>query len=582
MNKFPHSFNINDMKIKHKLVLIIIAMSAIISIVTLLNYRYTIKEYNKLLYNQTANSLSFFSDELTYQLENMESVSSYIAYDSSFQKSLDTFNSMPFSSLTAQKSKNDILEIFNRYYTPDMVHITLISENERSLWWGKSALNESTDTLNVLLQSCDDANGRLIWRPSTNSANILCARRILQVNHLSLKSMGYLIIQIDLNDIVQSLLRSRYSNGQQFELFISSKERLIYSTDNENDLLSYQALSSTKDSYAIKKIGKSRMFITFSKLPLHSIDWNISLAVPYDDIFRSLNRLVPFFQCSLLLAILIAVVLSGKIVKNISFQFNTLMGKMNHIKQEGIMDLSATSALPIDSQDEITILNTYFDQMVIELRQLIEESYIKQLLIAQSELKSLEQQVNPHFLYNTINTINWLAKKAGVKDISIIADSLSNLLHNSLNNGQTLIPLQTELDIVTSYITIQQIRFEDLVVDTNIDYTILQTIIPKMAIQPLIENAIFYSQEEVQEQYLIRLTIQRRIASVFIQIENSGSKIDEDILEHIKNQTVKPKGNGISLLNIDSRLRILYGDSYHLNFTNINDMAVVWFEIPIN
>ena len=590
----PVNHLFNNMKLKRKLILIIAVVSATISIFTGFGFSYVISQYNRLLYSQTANSLSFFSDELTYQLESIESVSSYIGLDSTFQDNLNTFNTMPHTELSAQKARTGMTDMFNRYYTPDMIHITILTDSGSALWWGKSALNETKENKEALLKECDEAEGQAVWRSTTDGSGILCARKILQVKNLSLKPMGYLIIEMDLNRIIDRLSRSRYAGGQQFQIFISAKDRLIYPADNERYVALYKALYSTGSSYAIKNVAGSRMFITYAKLPLRAADWNISLAVPYDNIFHSLNRLVPVFILSLITAVLIASALAGNIVSNISRQFHLLMGKMERVRQEGVMGetagtnltvkpfQTADSSLLTTSQDEMTVLNTYFDQMVVELKKLIEESYVKELLITQAELKSLEQQVNPHFLYNTLNSINWLAKKAGAKDISVIAESLGNMLQNTLSSRQTVIALEKELEIVSSYVKIQQIRFDDLVVEYDIDSSVLQAEIPKMTIQPLVENGILHSQEEPQDEYTIRLSIQRLPDSgdIEIRVANSGSHIDEEILEHIKNHTVTPKGNGVGLLNIDSRLRIVFGDNYHLHFENSGDMAIVWFLIP--
>ena len=597
MNSFFHAFHLNNMKLKHKLILIIAVVSIVISAFTVFGFSYAISQYNKLLYSQTANSLSFFSDELTYRLENIETASTYIAFDSIFQDSLNELNASPKWTLSAQEAKSDIIDIFNRSYTSDMVHITVLTNTATSLWWGKSAINESEANMEELLSACDAANGQIVWTVSDSKSEILCARKILQVKNLSLKPMGYLIIQMDLEDMVHALLKSRYAGGKQFQIFISSKNQLIYPADNENYASYYKSLSSSDTSYAIEKIGGSRMFITFARLPLKNTNWNISMGVPYDNIFHSLRMLVPLFVFSLLLAVFIASALAGYIVKNISKQFHILVGKMDRVNLEGIMENDVVSALPTTSQDEMTVLNSYFDQMIVELKKLIEESYVKQLLITQAELKALEQQVNPHFLYNTLNSVNWLAKKAGAKDISTIAESLGSMLQNTLSGGQTVITLEKELEIVSCYVKIQQIRFDDLVVVNEIDSTVLQAQLPKMTIQPLIENAILHSQEEPQDEYLIRLRIKRagRAESgktaerqtenpgevIVIRVENSGSYIDEDILEHIRDHTVTPKGNGIGLANIDSRLRIVFGEAYCLHFENKNNMAVVWFEIPI-
>lgn len=575
------SKHLNNMKLKDKLVLIIIVVATVISAFMAISFQYTIREYNKLLYAQTANSLSFFSDELMYQFDSIETAASYITFDSSFQTALEEFNQLSFSSLAGQKAKKEITDVLNRYYTYNMVHISVIPENGQTLWWGKSILDEPEEIMNTLYKRCDSKNGAVIWIPSSKSNEILCARRILKVENLSLKPMGYLVIQLDLKDITDSLLSSRYANGQQFELFITGDEQVIYPADYDN-LNNYYPVLSSQKNYSIEKIRNNRMFITFSKLPLTGSDWHISLAIPYDNIFYSLRRLVPIFIVSLLIALFISTAIAGRIVKNISYQFNTLVKKMKLVKMEGVMQTVPSPTNSGESQDEFTLLNSYFDQMVVELKGLIEENYIKQLLITQAELKALEQQVNPHFLYNTLNSINWLAKKSDTKSISVIVESLGVMLHSTLSNGKMIIPLEKELDIVSSYIKIQQIRFEDLRFETDIDTSLFDIGIPKMIIQPLIENAIIHSQEEPQEQYIIQLSIRQTTGCIRIQVENSGSRIDVNILEHLKNETVKPKGNGIGLMNIDARLRLIYGEEYHLHFDNKNDMAIVWFEIPLS
>ena len=578
-------FFFSGMKLKHKLILIIAVVSAVISGFIALGFIYVIQQYNKLLYTQTANSLSFFFEEITYQTQRVEDLSSYITYDAVFQSNLQIFNRSSWSSLTAQKARTEIMAILYRYYTSDITQITVMPENNRSFWWGKTELSETEKDMEMLLKACDDANGRVVWFPSQNGSHILCARRILTVENLDLSPMGYLILEIDLGDTVESLMKSGHISDHQFQIFISTDTKLVYPADSEAYIQYYDELFAGQSPYAIRKIDKQRMFITFLKLPLGRDMWHISLAVPYDDIFHSLNNLLYAFLFSLTLAVCISASLAGNIVKSISAQFNTLLRKMDRIKQEGIMGPVVTSPSPSNSHDEMVILNATFDQMIVEIKKLIEESYVKQLLITQAELKALEQQVNPHFLYNTLNTVNWLAKRAGAKEISIIAESLGGIFQNTLSNGQTVIPLKKELEIVSCYMNIQKIRFEELVVVYDIDESVLDTEIPKMTIQPLMDNAIIYSQQEPQGIYLVRLSIRKKelLSSeccVEVQVQNSGSHIDVDILKHLKDKTVLPSGNGIGLLNIDSRLRIIFGEQYHLYFSNMDNMTTVSFNIP--
>lgn len=571
--------SLHKMKLKYKLYLLILAVSITISFFMIGSFRYILAQYNELLYHQTANSLTFLSDELEYQIREIENVSSDIAFHDNFQKNLEVYNSCEYESLDAQKARTSITKLLNRNFTSPLSQITVVPEDNPTFWWGEAELNESEEYMNEIFKACDDNPGNIKWFYSKTSPQLLCARKILKTENLSLEALGYLVLEVDLEKVMTPILSSKYTDGNSFQIYLHTKQDFIYSSGSqlcrECDFL----LSDFKESYLIDEIGKQQMFIVQTKLDIGSDIWYLSLAVAYDEIFQLLNRMPVIFMISLLLALMIAFLLAGYIVKNITKQFHILIEKMEFIKKDGVMSTSITTTNS-DSHDEMAILNSYFDQMVVELKKLIEESYVKQLLITQAELKALEQQINPHFLYNTLNTVNWLAKKGGQEEIATIAKSLGNLLRCTLKNSETTIPLQTEMEIVFYYLNIQKIRFEDLAVTTYVESGIEKVAIPKMTVQPLVENAIFYSQEEPQTEYCIRINLHRKGEKVRIEVANSGLPIDEHILEHLRDESVKANGNGIGLLNINSRLRIILGEDSQLHFENKDGMAIVWFEIP--
>lgn len=572
--------SLHKMKLKHKLYLLIFAVSVTISFFMIGSSQYILKQYNKLLYHQTANSLTFFSDELDYQIREIENISSDIAFHDSFQKNLGIYNSYEYQSLEAQKAKSSIGKLLNRNFDSPLSQITVIPEDNPSFWWGEERLNESEAYIQEIKKKCDEKPGKIRWFYSETSPQLLCVRKILKTENLSLKSLGYLVLQVDLDKVMKPILSSKYTDGNSFQIYLHTNKSFIYSSNPELCEQSDFLLSDFEESYVIDKIGNQQMFIVQTKLGIDSDTWYLSLAVEYDEIFHLLNKLPVIFMISLLLALTLAFCLAGYIVKNITREFHTLMEKMEFIKKDGIMSTSI-SATSSDSHDEMAILNSYFDQMVVELKKLIEESYVKQLLITQAELKALEQQINPHFLYNTLNTVNWLAKKGGQEEIATIAQSLGNLLRSTLKNNETTIQLQTEMEIVFYYLNIQKIRFENLVVTTYIEPGVEFLQIPKMTIQPLVENAIFYSQEEAQDEYKIGIDIRKKKQMVQIEVSNSGAPIDENILEHLQDKSVKAKGNGIGLLNINSRLCMISGEESQLHFENRDGMAVVWFGIPV-
>ena len=570
-----------NMKIKHKMALINIITSSIIIICFITNYIFTIRQYNDLLYTQTAHSLSFFTDELSYLLDNIESTATYISFNTDFQESLEIFNRESSSSLTGQKARYNISQVIHKYYSSEITQITVLSENDNTVWWGKSEFSGSETFIENIKSLCDSKEGQLIWIPfDSKSSNVVCARRILKSANLSLQPMGYLLIEVNLDELVKSKLNARYQNTDEFSIYISSDHTVIYPNIDDINYVQESILSPHTGAYAIKNINGKGTFITDSSIKLSNAVWDLFMVVPYDNIFHTLKHNIIFFIASLIIAIIATYLLSSSMIKNFSSQFHILVNKMSNIEIGNLKENDEFKLVPPRSEDELTVLNAYFDQMIIRLQKLIEESYVKQLLITEADLKALEQQVNPHFLYNTLNTVNWLAKKSHADEISIIAESLGNMLQNTLNNKHTLITLNNELEIVTSFIQIQKIRFDDLCIFTDVDETILEALIPKMTIQPLIENAIIYAQSEIQDTYQIFLSIWQEDQEIMIRVKNTGSAFDENLLEKIKNKTIIPKGNGIGLVNIDSRLRLIFGENYHLHFENDQDKAIVWFSIP--
>ena len=232
-------------------------------------------------------------------------------------------------------------------------------------------------------------------------------------------------------------------------------------------------------------------------------------------------------------------------------------------------------------QDEIGQLHRSFDEMTHSVKVLRDENYDKQLLLRDSTIKMLQQQINPHFLYNTLDTINWMAQKYGADDISMMVRSLGNLFRASIAGQKDIIPLSEELEVLNDYIRIQEMRFKDrLNFELEVPENISHIFVPKLCIQPLVENALKHAMEATDEMCCIRVTIKEMELDYQIKVSNTGSIFDPDLLTKIENKEIQPQGSGVGLVNINSRLKLLYGNNYGLNFYNKSGMAVVMLSIP--
>ena len=270
-------------------------------------------------------------------------------------------------------------------------------------------------------------------------------------------------------------------------------------------------------------------------------------------------------------------------IRSILVHLNKLIEKINSFKNGKAPKLSRKKYYYNQRHDELGVLHQEFDSMVQRINQLIEENYVKQILLKDTQIKMLEAQINPHFLFNTLESINWQAKMNHENIISQMTESLGALLRYSVEEKSDLVTVSRELSNLNSYIQIQQIRFDDrLRFSYLVDENLTNTLIPKMSIQPLVENSIKYALEQITDVCIIEVTIARKDNNVQICVRNNGSQIDPDILTKLKKGEILPKGSGIGLENINQRIRLLFGSEYGLSFRNEKDHAVVILTIPFS
>lgn len=174
-----------------------------------------------------------------------------------------------------------------------------------------------------------------------------------------------------------------------------------------------------------------------------------------------------------------------------------------------------------------------------------------------------------------------MSQKYGADDISIMVQSLANLFRMSITGQEDLIPLKDELAVLDDYIKIQKIRFRDrLIFELNLPEQLNSIFVPKLCIQPLVENALKHAMEYTSDTCTIRVSITEHGQDYHIKVANTGSQFEEDLLWKLEHKQITPQGSGVGLVNINTRLKLLYGDRYGLTFYNNDGMAVVMLSIP--
>ncbi|ETT29943.1 signal transduction protein with a C-terminal ATPase domain [Paenibacillus sp. FSL R5-192] len=227
-----------------------------------------------------------------------------------------------------------------------------------------------------------------------------------------------------------------------------------------------------------------------------------------------------------------------------------------------------------DRADEIGMLGNSYNRMLAQIRQLISLNELRERQKRDAEMRSLQEHIKPHFLYNTLDTIHWMARKEGAEDVSGMVGALSRLFRIGLSKGQDYIPLHSEIEHMTSYLQIQQTRYRDRLQYTlNIPEELRDLLVLKLLLQPLIENAIYHGIKGRRGPGHIRVEARLEHNRLLLTIHDNGAGMSIERLAEMQQLLEAPlasleasspgiTGKSYGMLNVQARLRLSFGDEY--------------------
>lgn len=354
-------------------------------------------------------------------------------------------------------------------------------------------------------------------------------------------------------------------------LLLKDKEILYHSSNSTLSETLYAIVDELPDPDtgnwdSIQAEGK-HYYVQCCTLPRSG--WYMASILPFDDVFRLSHELRFELLAAVLLisviAYLLAVAISRSTLKRISLLTQTMQAV-----QEG----NVTVRPEPSGNDEIAQLMGNFNRMMDRIDQLMNEKVLYGQQIKNLELKALQAQINPHFLYNTLNAITWQAADQGAEEISILSSSLGRFFRVSLSKGAEIISLREELDHVTSYLEIQSIRYHSrLNYEIRVEEPWKVCRVIKLCLQPLAENSIYHGIKEKENSGLIRIWAeegwQEETPVLCLVVWDDGAGIPKEKLDII-NENLKmgriDHGEGYGIYNVNERLRLFYGESYGLRY----------------
>lgn len=574
---------LNKMPLKQKLLGITAAGLAVMAVMTFVIIQILSSGYNKMLYQTISESLSYSEKGITDYMEKMENLTEIFLSDQRVQNTLTVLKK------SAEEGKNMPVQLKNAG-----IYVGEYYQNYSDGILKYISLNTPASVLKTNLIAADKVPGAVwkeIWEgadqksgaPSwsvgyMNEYGLFLARNIRQIEGLKLNKLGTIVLNIDMNALVKSCTNFEKQYGET-EYLILQDDALLYHTGKLSLEDTETAAVKSIEQYGLENINGTQYFISHGSIEEYG--WDYYCLVSYEKIARQLKQIRKICLWITLLDAVVIMWLTASMISRLVFHISSLKDRMQQFAADNTR-VPKSSCDYTERKDELGALNRQFDEMSRKIIELIQENYVNELLKKEAQIKALENQINPHFLYNTLDSIKWRAKAIGDSDISDMVEALGILLRTSLRKkDEKDYNVGREMEIVESYILIQKFRYEErLVFENEIDKSWYDFLMPKMVLQPLIENAIFYGLELNVDECRIILTGEEKGGCLHFYVKNTESEFEENVLEKLENEEIRPHGNGVGLLNIDKRMKIQFGSEYGLRLYNEEEYAVAELVMP--
>jgi len=374
--------------------------------------------------------------------------------------------------------------------------------------------------------------------------------------------LGVMVASIDINFIDQFTSRLQESLRSNFTI-VDSDQRIIYHANSALIGQPFQDIMPIGQGQGITEAGGKDYLVVRS--PFEQLPWTTYLYMPLEEISSEgailQQNLWLLAGLVLVFATFTSIFLSNVLTRPIK----KLMRNMTRVERGQFDHLSV-----IDSHDEIGQLSHRFNQMTIELKQLVQRIQQEEEEKALAEIRALQSQINPHFLYNTLGSVKWIASMQKADKIVEMTEALISMLRYTARHERALATLRDELDNIRNYIIIQNVRYYNRIqLHIEVDDSLLANKMPKLILQPIVENAIFHGLAELEEEGFITVRAYKNEAGMIIEVQDSGAGLDEstiDWLRHELEQVEITKQSGIGLPNVQRRIKLHYGSPYGIQF----------------
>ena len=550
-----------DMKYRHKLTILLV-ISSLVPMTMLALYSHNsmsrLVRHNEV--EDTSSILEQTRESIDSQIEVYTGLINYLTYSPDIEEVINEKNMDNYVAyakytqivdplLTVPKSYHDAINQIQIFADSIKVRheYTLVPMDEIGQEWWSSLLNDEV---------------QIQWLVNTEKPEIAAVRNIYDGRNRT----AVLCITLDYNKIFKPL--KNIISEESGTMVLDQSQNIVYRDENiqDNDLADLG-----ESDKILEQISKEYVAVNSTS---QNTGWKFYLYKTKKSVEKSVYQMllaeIPLIAGCVLIIFILGMAFSRLFTRKIEMLTEN-MDQVNH----GSREVTVTS----DAEDEVGVLIRSFRRMMGEIDRLISEVYENKIALKEFELKALTAQINPHFLYNSLSIINWMAIKSGQKEISKVTLDLSTFYRTALSKGEDMVTVENCIRNIEAYLSIQLVMHDnDFTVEWKIDPQVKAEKVPKLILQPVVENALEHGLDVKEEgDKILQLSFLDAGDAVLLRVEDNGMGMEQSVAESL----VTYQAEGYGLKNVNDRICLLYGEEYKIRITSsVGKGTVVEMRIP--
>ena len=557
-----------NLNLKKKFFLLILAMVLAMMLLETFNRQSAYNTYNQLLYEKNSQILMIYMDYIENVFDRMENVTYLMIGDPDLQENL-MYLRRHYEDGGWLSVKLDISKSVSSYADREKYFDAFMLVTDAYVFGFGNRNIGIDDDLKPYIDAVAGANGQV--RLISGEQQLVLGREIRQSANLRLSNLAYVVAQVDFSAIIRDMQKTLRHSDMPVDVSIYDGDICLYGDSSE-----FGPVEKKENGWYID----GDAFVTAYNS--EKLGYTMVMRTPYGELKESVQGV---YWRSILQSLLIAAIMlafSSILVKMVIRDLYGLIEKMDDFGAGKPLD-EKDGKVYQKRGDEVGKMYRHFYRMASDYRRLMEEYYDNKLLLKEAEFLQLQKQIQPHFLFNTLTAISWMAYSHEDTETANMVEALGRMMRTVTDNSRSLVTVGTDLQMVEDYLFIQKFRFRSrLQVEIDISDEARQQMIPRISIQPLVENSVTYAMEEQLSVCRIRIFDRLGPECTEIVVEDNGPGFSENILNELENGEEQAKGSGTALRNIHRRLQYTFSEEYGLVFHRLETGMQVIIRIPGN